>query len=267
MTKRIGIITNNAQGVFQRLVIAGVRAEAEAQGIAVTVDAQDEHADRRIALDPASVDGLLVIANCAPESWLAKAHKQVPVTLVSHTVNLPIPSVFFNNAQGIRELMYHLIVECGCQQPLFIRGVRDQTDAIERETAYRDELMRYHLDADTAPFIDGAFEADIAADALAAALEQGVRFDAVVSADYLMAIEAMAVLRGRGVAVPQDVAVVGFGDAIEAAQAQLTTVAANVEELGHCGALQLLHQMNGYRIQGKTLLSVEIVVRQTTLPR
>jgi DNA-binding LacI/PurR family transcriptional regulator len=80
-----------------------------------------------------------------------------------------------------------------------------------------------------------------------------------------MADAAMNVIKASGRRIPEDVAVVGFGDAPEAAQAGLTTVAADVTELGRRGARQLIGQIEGLRIRGLTLLSTELIERETTL--
>jgi DNA-binding LacI/PurR family transcriptional regulator len=89
-------------------------------------------------------------------------------------------------------------------------------------------------------------------------------FDAVVASDYLMAEAAMNVIKASGRRVPEDVAVVGFGDGPEATRAGITTVAADVTELGRRAARQLIGQINGLRIRGLTVLSTELIVRETT---
>ena len=94
-------------------------------------------------------------------------------------------------------------------------------------------------------------------------LDGGRDFDAIVSADYVMGIAAVDTLRQYGMHVPDDVCVVGFGDAPEADAAGLTTVAADIVEQGRRAARQLISQHHGTRITGVTVLSVQLLVRQT----
>jgi DNA-binding LacI/PurR family transcriptional regulator len=66
--------------------------------------------------------------------------------------------------------------------------------------------------------------------------------------------------------VPDEVQVAGFGDGVEAAEAGLTTVAADVVEQGRRGVRQLIGQMEGLRMRGVTVLNTSIVARATTRP-
>ena len=262
--RRFRICTNEEHGVFQRLVIQGVRATAEAHGWAVEVDT--ESARRGTVTSLSADEGIHVIANALPNEQLrALFNQNVAITLVSHHIpELPIPTVVFNNAQGIALLVKHLVEDCGRRKIVFVKGIPDQFDAIEREAQFRAELMRHALDADGALTIPGDFSPDVAVDSLTALQRQQVHFDAVLAADYVMARAITQHLRAQGIHVPEEVAVAGFGDAPEAEQAGITTAAADVKELGRCAGLQLLSQMNGIRIRGRTTLAVELVVRSST---
>jgi len=171
--------------------------------------------------------------------------------------------VVSNNQQGMTQLVHHLVKRCQRSNLVFIRGLTGQTDAQERELAFRQELIRYDLRVPPEHYLQGDFSPAIAAESLKGLLAQGARFDAIVACDYIMAIEAVNVLRQSGVKVPEDVSVVGFGDNKEAETAGLTTVAANIMELGGCAARQLISQIKGLRISGVTMLSVRMMMRQT----
>ncbi len=267
MMSKLGVITNNQHEVFQRAVIAGIRQVAAQHGYAVVVDscAEDPENPRGITLDPTDVAVILVIANVAPEPYLLNLHRMgKPLSLVSHqAAHIAIPSVMSNNDQGIVELVKHLVTRCHRRDLVFIRGLMDQNDGRQREIVFRQELMRYNLRVPETHFLRGDFSPLVAAESVRALLDSGDFFDAVIASDYVMGIAALDVLRAGGIAVPQDVSVVGFGDAPEAESAGLTTVAASVGELGACAARQLLSQIKGLRISGVTMLSVQLIVRET----
>ncbi len=251
--------------VYQSAVIAGIESVTTEQGYEMRLFAGDE---RDHVLETPDLSGVLVVVNTASDALLGTIKRAgLPISLIAHQVpHLPIPVVMSNNPEGIAALMQHLVVKCKCRAPVFVRGLIVQNDAIERERAFRQELIHYHLRVPESHYLRGDFEPDIAADSIRQFVASGISFDAVVVSDYMMAIAVTQALRAAGCAVPGQVSVVGFGDAPEAEAAGLTTVAANILELGASAARQLISQINGVQITGVTMLGVRLVVRETSCP-
>jgi DNA-binding LacI/PurR family transcriptional regulator len=266
----LGVITNDRHQVFQSSVITGLEEVAEAQGYDVIVDsiAEDPLNPRPVSLDMASMAGVLVIANVLSDAALGELHEtDLPISLVSHYVPaVPIPSVVSDNTQGIAQLVGYLVKRCGCQRIAFVRGNMAQRDGIKRDQAFQQELIRHDLEIYPDLFLDGDFDPQVAAENFREFLRSGTRFDAVLASDYLMAVAVVELLRSTGIRVPQDVNVVGFGDGPESAEAGLTTVAADIRDVGRRGARQLIGQIEGLRIQGLTILSTTLVERETCQP-
>ncbi len=258
----IGIITNSPTDVFQRDVIAGASAVAAQNDCAIDViTAGDPYFSE---LPP--FGGLLVIANVLADDRLAQLHQSgLPISLVSHHVaNLAIPAVAPNNEQGIAILVEHLVVACQRRRIVFIQGDMNQSDGIQRDSAFRQEIMRYNLDLPPAFFLRGDFVPGVGAASVAQLVAERRDFDAVLGSDYLMALGAVEALTAAGLRVPDEISVAGFGDAPEAEAAGLTTVAADVVDLGRRAARQLIGQMRGMKIRGQTLLSAELCERNTS---
>lgn len=270
MTQQIGIITNNQYQVFQRDVIMGVREVAAGRGYDLIIDsyAEDVTHPQPITLDYRAVAGALCIADAAPVSLLHEMLAAgVPISLASHYVpGLPVPAVVPDNAAGMIALVHHVVDVCQHHKLVYIRGLEGQRDNEERENAFRREMMRHNLAIPDSHMLRGDFDPTVAAESLRALIETGADFDAVIAADYLMGIAALETLLDAGFDVPQDVAVVGFGDALAAEQAGLTTVSADVVEQGRRAARQLISQIDGLHITGLTVLSVALVVRDTCCP-
>ncbi|WP_328619397.1 LacI family DNA-binding transcriptional regulator [Streptomyces sp. NBC_00354] len=147
-----------------------------------------------------------------------------------------------DNRGGAREAVRYLL-EQGRQRIAHIAGPLDQTSAVDRLDGYRDVL----LDADPALIAEGDFTAEGGAHAMAGLLERCPDLDAVFAANDLMATGALRVLRERGLAVPGDVALVGFDDAelvAETADPPLTTVRQDIEGMGRLMARLLLRTLN-----------------------
>lgn len=264
MSRTVGIITNNAQHVFQRSVIAGVREIARLHNHKVRVNALEDG-----PLDWSAMDAIMCVANVCSDSQIEQMRASgKPVTLISHHIpHLPIPSLAPNNDEGVRQLVRHLVEDCRRRDIVFIRGDMTQIDAIERETAIRREMMRAGLPLREELFIRGDFEPHVARESLSTLL--GLRpmdYDAIIAADYLMGVAALEVLAAADIDVPGQLSVVGFGDGAEAQAVGLTTVAADVIELGRRAARQIIGQLDGLRIVGQTLFSTQLIVRKTSVP-
>ncbi|MFE2879000.1 LacI family DNA-binding transcriptional regulator [Streptomyces roseus] len=150
-----------------------------------------------------------------------------------------------DNRGGAREAVRHLL-DRGRRRIAHIAGPLDQTSAVDRLDGYRDVL----LDADPALIAEGDFTAAGGAVSMAALLERCPDLDAVFAANDLMATGALRVLRERGLAVPGDVALVGFDDAelvAETADPPLTTVRQDIEGMGRLMAQLLLRTLNKER--------------------
>ncbi|MFD7839800.1 LacI family DNA-binding transcriptional regulator [Streptomyces sp. NPDC059761] len=150
-----------------------------------------------------------------------------------------------DNRGGAREAVRHLLDQ-GRRRIAHIAGPLDQTSAVDRLDGYRDVL----LDSDPALIAEGDFTAAGGAEAMAGLLERCPDLDAVFAANDLMATGALRVLRERGLAVPGDVALVGFDDAelvAETADPPLTTVRQDIEGMGRLMAQLLLRTLNKAR--------------------
>ncbi|WP_225769030.1 substrate-binding domain-containing protein [Inquilinus sp. Marseille-Q2685] len=100
--------------------------------------------------------------------------------------------------------------------------------------------------------------------AMAALLDQGEPLDAAFFGNDLLAIGAMFEARRRGMAVPGDLAVAGFGDIelSEALEPGLTTVRIDSDDIGRRAGRMLLTRLGGERPErGIELVELSLVVR------
>jgi LacI family transcriptional regulator len=263
-TPTLGIVTNNPGGEFQRDIIAGASLIAQQRGYEVQVLVSPQRTRPTFTVE--GLTGMLVVSNCVPDDYLLQIYKTgIPLSLASHQLNgVPVPSLSPDNIEGVQLLVRHLVETCQRQRIVFIQGDLSQNDGIRRDLTFRRELMRYNLPIVPDFFLRGDFEPSTAVQSLEALLKQRRDFDAVIASDYIMALAILPILAQAGLRVPEEVCVVGFGDAPKAEEAGLTTVAADVVELGKRAARQLIGQIDGLDISGLTLISSELIVRRTT---
>lgn len=256
---RIVLVARDAGGVFQAGVQQGAREVLEADGLTLEV------LDTPTGIEAlAGATGVIALMNVlSAEDLLALDGQGIRLTLVSHS--LPdgnLPAVMHDNRQGMGQLLAYLFADRGCTRPLLLGGEPTQLDAIEREAAFREDLMRRGIDPDSCAAVTGDFDPRVAAERFEAYLGQGTAFDSVIAADFLMAIAILPVLERHGLG---HLPIAAFGDGPEAAAAGITTVAADVVELGRRAARQLLGQLPGRNpgrpLSGTTVLATELIRR------
>jgi LacI family transcriptional regulator len=88
---------------------------------------------------------------------------------------------------------------------------------------------------------------------------------AIFCASDTQAMGALQAARGRGLRVPQDLAILGFDDLDTAAYIGLSTIRQHLEESGRIAAEMLLARLNNpARPVQHPRLTLELVVRETT---
>jgi signal transduction histidine kinase/DNA-binding LacI/PurR family transcriptional regulator len=218
---------------------------------------------------PDQFDGVILAADVAYVTTaedinvFRKAFGTMPV--VTQSVEVEGASMFIpNNAEGMRAVVRHLIEEHGYKRIAFIRGLYGQIDAEQRFQAYKDELKAHDLRYDEELVVDGDFTPESGRDAINKLLdERRLRFQAVVSANDRMAFGALEVLQQRGIRVPDDVAVTGFDDLLEA-QAMgvpLTTVRQSFYNAGKQALDALLKRLNGETVPHTTYIPTQLLIR------
>jgi DNA-binding LacI/PurR family transcriptional regulator len=175
------------------------------------------------------------------------------------------PAVFFDHAAGARLAVRHLH-ELGRRRVAFVAGDEVSVAGVERLRGFRDGMREADLSADLV--VRGAFTIDggMAATRELLRLPPERRPDAVFYASDSMALAGMRVLLDAGVRVPDDVAVVGYGDISFAAIAEppLTTVRVHQEQIGMMAGRLLEQMVGGGPRSADVEVGIELVRRRST---
>jgi DNA-binding LacI/PurR family transcriptional regulator len=171
-----------------------------------------------------------------------------------------------DNQAGAHLAVGHLLAR-GRRRIAAITGPMDMVAAVHRLDGYHDALLAAGLPEVDSLIAHGDFGEASGEQAIGELLARHPDLDAVFAASDLMAIGAMHGLAVAGRRVPQDVAVVGFGDTATARTSgtQLTSVHQPVELMG-----QEMARMVGELIRGDTpaqptlVLTPRLIVRDTT---
>ncbi|MFC5382038.1 LacI family DNA-binding transcriptional regulator [Aquipuribacter nitratireducens] len=252
-------------------MIRGAQAQAAEDGFVVLLeDARESGAVEREALERVLpvVEGIVLGGSRMPDSTIRTLAKQVPLIVLNRDV-AGVLSVVTDNARGMRRAVEHL-GGLGHDSLVYVSGPEASWADGARVRAFREaghELQlatratRHH-----APTVAGGVAA--AREMLDAATGPPT---AVVAYNDLMAIGVMRALQDAGVAVADDVSVVGFDDILvsQLVSPPLTTVAAPLRAMGETAVQNLLAVVRGAQPHAERafVLPARLVVRGSTAHR
>ena len=164
------------------------------------------------------------------------------------------------NAAGAYRITTELL-RLGHRRIAHLTGPPRFSTTHERLRGYQGALEAYGLSPDPALVVSGDFTRDGGLRACTELLDSGVDFTAVFAANDMAAVGALAALRERGVAVPDDVSLVGYDDIPLSRDVTpaLTTVRVPMVELGR-QAVRLAVEVDADE-QSVIRLPTEIVAR------
>nr|WP_280117144.1 LacI family DNA-binding transcriptional regulator [Microbispora hainanensis] len=247
-------------------VVQYVTSVLEGAGKQITLmlaDTAESH--RRIVrhVEARQVDGVVLVPPDGPDTLTERlARTGVPVVLLGKpAIASLVPHVDVDNAGGARAATRHLIdrgrrrigVVCG---PMDLVAVQDRLNG---------HLATLHEDGLRPMIALAGVERESGAAAARELLAGDQAPDAVFATSDELAIGAMEAARERGLRVPEDLAVVGFGDihAASCTTPALTTVRVPAADQALALARLLLSRLDG-RHTSPVVLPTRLVVRATT---
>ncbi len=219
-----------------------------------------------VPVSPWNVDGIIVAPHPltpAQSSYVQKLLADGFPIIVVGPEELG-PAVMVDAAGGFRQAFNHLF-EHGHRQIAFIAGVtRRSIDTSQRLQAYLDAQRVAGIAHDSRLVAYGEASLPGGRQAMRQILAAGAPFTAVLANNDRSAFGAIEALREAGRRVPEDVAVIGFDDILEARAClpPLTTIRQPTFTLGYQAALRLLDRIAGRSDDPQiTVLPTQLVIR------
>jgi LacI family transcriptional regulator len=256
------LLADTLNGISEAARTAGLRVLLEplppTEGASYGAILRSGHADGLIISGPRWDDAEL----------LQLVEDGFPVVIQGAVPDLSVPSVDVDNRAGARGAVEHLLglghrsIGCITNAPLAY------TAAAERLAGYRDALRAAGIRERDDLIAEGEFDAASGHRAMMDLLHRRRRLSAVFVASDIVALGAIAALRERSLAVPDDVSVVGFDDVALAAHFDppLTTVRVPAHDLGLTVGRALIDRLGRRPVAARTLLPTELIVRASTAP-
>ncbi|HEY6634149.1 MAG TPA: LacI family DNA-binding transcriptional regulator [Acidimicrobiia bacterium] len=257
--------------------LRGIIDESAILGLTVMIaelpegDSLDDPRPAVASLVERHVDGIIMsvpaVGHAVDRIKAVLLDRREPVVFVKAGVSDRHSSVLVDNAAAIGDVVDHL-VSIGRTRIAHISGPANWHEARDRRMGWQKALEKHGLDADPGLSQEGDWTPESGAVAMSALLDRVPDLDAVVAANDRMALGAMHVLRGKGLRIPEDVAVTGFDDIEEAAwfAPPLTSVEQPLAEMGRQAVRRLLAEYEGVATAPEAIpLRAELMIRESTI--
>jgi LacI family transcriptional regulator, galactose operon repressor len=270
-TRVIGVLVADIEP-FSAELLKGVARAIEGSGYELVVFSGCGRADDQVGWERRYLsrvsgtlcDGALLVTPSSVDVTFG-----APVVAVDHNVgSSALPTVDADNLNGAMIATEHLL-ELGHRRIGFLAGRRDLESARLRERGYRVALERAGIEVDPSLIRVGGYQVDTAQEGTRQLLELDDRPTALFAANDVSAIAAMSVTRSLGLAVPDDLSVIGFDNVPESALSEppLTTIEQPIKQMGFDATKILFRLLDGTEpVPEHTLLPTRLVVRGSCRP-
>ena len=191
-----------------------------------------------------------------------------PVVAVDHNVaSSSLPTVDSDNLSGA-VLATEYLLELGHRRIGFLAGRPDLESARLRERGYRTALKKAGIKIDSSLIRIGGYQVDTAEEAARQMLEPDDRPTAIFAANDVSALATISVAGSLGLAVPEDLSVIGFDNVPESALSEppLTTIEQPIQQMGFDATEILIRLIGEQPVPEHTMLPTRLVVRGSCRP-
>jgi DNA-binding LacI/PurR family transcriptional regulator len=275
----IGIIVPEFINQFFPAVIMGAQEVLEAAGYHVMICHSNESYLTEVAntrvLFASRVDGLLVSLTretANTEHFENLQRKGVPLVFFNRVCEgMNVSKVMVDDYQGAYVAVEHLIAG-GRKRIAHLAGPPALLISRNRLNGYLDALRAHNLPADPELIIHYDLTKEKARIYVKHLLDLSPPPDALFAINDPTAIEAIRVIKARGLRIPEDISVVGFSNdpSSELIEPGLTTVEQPVHQIGQVAAQLLLAQLESGSeafVPQTRVLPTRLIVRGSTSAR
>ncbi|HVX46087.1 MAG TPA: LacI family DNA-binding transcriptional regulator [Mycobacteriales bacterium] len=267
----VGLLTSNTLGRFSIPVLQGADdALTSGQMVILLCDARADPVRERHylrTLVARGVDGFIIAGHRTDPRPSVTALVDVPVVYAYSPSDDPADgSIIPDDVHGGRIATEHLIA-LGRRRICFVGGGEGFLASRRRLKGVEEALAAAGLELAAAPLF-GRWHEVWGRQAATMLLDARREFDAVVCASDQIARGVLETLRDVGVAVPDEVAVIGFDnreDVVTASRPELTSIDLNLRRVGETAATRLVAMINGRDVApGWEEIPCELSIREST---
>ena len=275
-TYTVGVVIPDIERPFFAAVVSAIQQVVSEAGYRVMICQSKESYQMEVsnvqALVASQVDGLLVCHARETENFdhmRPEACRDIPVVHFDRVDEaLTSSRVMLDDWGGAFAVTEHLLRE-GCRHVAVLAGPRSLLLSRQRVAGYRSALRQYQLPFREELVTYGDFQTASTLTTLDQWLALPTPPDAIFAIRYTDAFTVMAELKRRGLHIPRDVAVAGFGDEFLATMIEpgLTTVDLHPQRIGQQAAELFLEQVGQPEqfIPRTCVIAGDLIIRQSSL--
>lgn len=269
----LGVIVPEFLTAFFPQVVVGAQEVASKAGYNIIVSHSNESYETEVANTKVmlanQVDGVLVSITKETRNFehlKTFQRKGIPIVFFNRVCEeMCVPKVVVNDYEGAYRAVEHLI-QSGKKRIAHLAGPDSLAISRERLNGYLAALKKYNMQVQDELIIPCDLSVEKVRIYVKHFLEMIPPPDALFAINDPAAIEAIQMIKKKGLRIPEEIAVVGFTDSYASALIEpgLTTVAQPVMEIGRTAVQLLLDQINREVTEWKAvtkMLKTELIIR------
>lgn len=272
----IGVIIPRAKSNFFSTVVEKLEDVLNKEGYNIIMTQSNESFEKECRNIDALIDTQVagIIASMANDT--------VDLTYYNKIISMGIPLVMFDRSDEKLEADYigiddyassfkvidHLYNQ-GCRRIAHIGGHKRTRIYKQRLEGYMDALSKYKLPIENNLIIESTLKLEDGRRAMEQFLSLEKKPDAVYAAGDFAALGALQVLKENNIAVPEDIALVGFSNELftSLVTPSISSIEQHSNDIGQLTAETLLKKLNNPDKEEKptqTVLNIDLIVRETS---
>lgn len=272
----VGVIVPRTNSNFFSSVIQNIEEVLNKKGYNIIITQSNESYKKECS----NIDTLLftqvdgIIASMANETIKLDYYekiksKGIPLILFDRGENdLNVDYIGINDYESSQIIVQHLVQQ-GCQRIAHIGGYRHTRIFNNRIRGYIDAIKKHHLPLDETLLIESSLTIEDGRDKMMQLLNLKNRPDAVYVAGDYAALGALQVLNENNISIPNQIALVGFGNEPFTAMVtpSISSINQHSAEIGKQAALTFLERVNDPKMKqtlNKIILDAELIVRDSS---
>lgn len=272
-SKNIGVIIPDLEATFFRRVYQGIDGVANQEGYRLILgntqgDEQQEHYYMNL-FHSMQADGVIVLGEgLVGLDVMRLALGSSPLVLINcYLEEIPVPSLLLDHQGGVYQAVNALLSQ-GYERLLLLNGPEEDFFSQELDSGCRQAFLDWGLEGPW-QVVHAPLQRETGYHTICSLLEAGEVPEALMGANELVTIGAIDALQRGGFFVPEDVAVVAYGDSIiaQVSSPTITTIREPALQMGRQAMEMILQLVGGEEdLPLVEIMEGELVFRGSFLP-